>query len=351
MFSVKVLYALLLVNFQFHCFKSENVTVKLFNMAVLKQKIVIDLEDTNNLKEVLPRFGYDTLTIEDDNLPVIAKDFLSNLDEVVSIEMLNDGIEVLMPGCFKELQSLRTISLPQNKIKNIPEGVFDNLNISSLNLRSNAIENIDGKALNNMPNLINIDLENNNIKIWNSDWFYNTPFVSRINFRNNSLEKLPANAFNNIQGNKVYLRVPLKRTLQFSYNRLKTIDIGAFNGLSEINNLWLDHNQLQSFNEVLIKNAKIEELRLDGNEIKRLSGNWKNLLEIPFISVDANPFDCDFLRSIKEWSDENHKKIDVFYSDMDCVVNRIKGKMDDIRNRLEQLKEERMDLTTIEPMT
>ncbi|CAH0553809.1 unnamed protein product [Brassicogethes aeneus] len=341
--------ALLLVNFQFHCFKSKNVIVKLFNTAVLKQKIVIDLEDTNNLKEV-SRFGYDTLTIEDDNLPVIAKDFLSNLDEVVAIELLNDGIEVLMPGCFKELQSLRTISLRQNKIKNIPEGVFDNLNISSLNLRSNAIENFDGKALNNMPNLINIDLENNNIKIWNSDWFYNIPFVSRINFRNNYLEKLPANAFNNIQGNKVYLRVPLKRTLQFSYNRLKTIDIGAFNGLSEINNLWLDHNHLQSFNEVLIKNTKIEELRLDGNEIKRLSGNWKNLLEIPFISVDANLFDCDFL-SIKE----TEREIDDILSDMNCKADRIKGMLDDMINlsiyRLEQLKKERMGLTTIEPMT
>lgn len=246
-----------------------------------------------------------------------------------------------MPSSFETCPPMTQVNLTHNRIKIIPENVFTNTNISDLNLSFNEIDTIEEDAFSNMPLLINIDLRNNNIKNWNQNWFYKTPQLSRLQFSNNKLQGLPANAFQNLIGEKKYGNIQMKLMLYFSYNELKTVTLNAFDGLKEIDKLWLDHNHLTTFNEAIVDKIKINELRLDSNEINRLSGEWKKLLNIQIIDLDSNPFHCDFINEMKKWCEINNKKVSLFYSDMNCRVDRIKGKMDDLKRTLEKLKNER----------
>ncbi|KAG5881189.1 hypothetical protein JTB14_034966 [Gonioctena quinquepunctata] len=91
-----------------------------------------------------------------------------------------------------------------------------------------------------MPELILLKLNSNSISFLDSNWFKNTPRLTTLFFKRNQLRSIPSEAFRNIKGShnfdgtKIY---PSKNYISF-------IDPTALSELKEMNQLWLDRNEL-----------------------------------------------------------------------------------------------------------
>lgn len=222
-------------------------------------------------------------------------------------------------------------------MEEIKEGVFNGLDLSVLDLSKNFITIIDDGAFSNMPSLLHINLADNKISNWKRDWFQDTPLLNRISMQNNSIELLPNGAFENLKGSKVYGKVDLRLNLVFSFNNIKSIQPEAFRGLTSIRNLWLDHNELENFDEALLDNIKIDDLRLDHNKIKCFNGSYGKVFSAKTTHIDSNPLDCNCLNSIKSYVTNNSKDVEFFFADMDCAAQRIRKKMDEVERRLKDM--------------
>lgn len=154
------------------------------------------------------------------------------------------------------------------------------------------------------------------------------------------MKELPANAFKNFVGEKKYGKVDLTINLVFSYNRIMKIHSETFAGLKRINNLWLDNNQLSKFDEGLLEGIEIDDLRIDHNNIECLEGDLAKILKANSSHIDANPFKCECVQNMKTWSKAKGKNVDLFYSDMECSVQRIRNKMTALERRLKEIKDQ-----------
>lgn len=224
-----------------------------------------------------------------------------------------------------------------NKLEEVRAGVFNNLELSVLDLSKNFITIIESAAFNNMPNLLHINLADNRIQTWNKNWFENTPLLSRISMQNNSIEDLPNEAFGNLKGVKMFGKLDLTVNLVFSYNKIKEIQPRAFDNLIRIRNLWLDHNQLEEFDASLLDNVKIDDLRIDHNNIKCLNGDLSKVFKAKSTHIDSNPLECKCLESIKSYVKNNTVEVDFFFADMDCTAQRIRKKIDAVEKRLKEI--------------
>lgn len=187
-----------------------------------------------------------------------------------------------------------------------------------------------------MPKLLNIKLDDNHIQIWNPEWFKNTHSLSRISMQNNIIEELPANAFKNIRSVKKYGNPIIN--FVFDTNKIKYIDPKAFSGLEKIRNLWLDNNLLEDFNENVLNGITIDSLRLNNNKIKCFKGNLAKILKANMNVIDSNPFECDCLQNIKEWSKGN-KRVDIFIAELNCLTEAFNNNMANLKKILKDLNE------------
>ncbi|XP_028137946.2 phospholipase A2 inhibitor [Diabrotica virgifera virgifera] len=327
------------------CFgKSVEVTFKdvtFKGFSVFTEKFKKKIPSGNKLADFLPpKTVYDAIEMKEQHIPVLTKGSLADLDQLDELVIEYCGVEEVESGAISNVPNLRKLSLKGNAIKSIAKDVFSHLGISTLDLSLNQISTIHPQAFDNMPDLLNIQLADNFITQWNPEWLKNTPLLTRISLQNNSIEKLPAHAFKNMVGDKKYGKIDLTINLVFSHNKISEIDPEAFADLSRINNLWLDNNVLESFDENLLSGIKVNDLRLNKNNIKCLDGNLDKILKAETNHIDSNPFDCNCLEKIKEWSNKK-KNVDFTFAEMECTAQRIKVKMTALEKRLKELKGER----------
>ncbi|KAJ8961986.1 hypothetical protein NQ314_005768 [Rhamnusium bicolor] len=311
------------------CFsKSVDITFKKVTFrgySLYTEKFKKTIPSSNSLKEFLPKSAFDKIEFIEQKIPVLYENSLADLEDLD---------ELVIEHC--------------NKLEEIKEGVFNNLALSTLDLSQNDITTIESSAFDNLPNILNINLADNNIGAWDKNWFKNTPLLTRISMQNNSIAKLPNNAFKNLVGVKKFGKVDLTINLVLSYNKIKTIEPKAFNGLTKINNLWLDNNQLENFDENLLDKVKVNDLRINQNNIRCLDGDLAKIIKADTTHLDANPLDCECLNNIKTWAEKNGKVIEIFFSEMDCAAQRIKMKMNALTKRLKEIRDQDNDIEVAE---
>lgn len=317
-----------------------NVEIKLYSMYTYKGNQTITGPAIT--KDLLPKtIVFDEIQIIDTHIPVLYKKSISDFDDLDELILTNDGIEDIQPGAFYNVPQLRKLVLKNNKIKTIREGIFNHLALGTLDLSLNEINNISPGAFDNMVELLNINLADNKLGYWDSNWLHNTPILTRISFQNNVLEKIPDNAFKNMAGVKHFGQLSLPINLIFTGNKIKTISKTAFEDLQVINNLWLDNNQLESWDGKILEGINLKELRLDGNKLRCLE-DFDKIFIAHTTWLDGNPWNCDCLKNIQSWTEHHlEKTVMVFYSQMQCDADRLKEKMDALRNRLNELKRNR----------
>ena len=315
----------------------KNVVVRGYSMFTSKFNVTIN--SANTLKDKLPKQVFDKLEIVDSEIPVLYENSISDIDDLDELILNNDGITEIQPGTFKNVPQLRKLVITHNQgLEEIKSGVFNRLNIATMDLSKNSINTIASSAFDDMPELLNVNLADNQLKIWDKNWFADTPLLTRVSFQNNHISEIPARAFRNFRGEKQFGSVPLTINIVLSNNVIKTIHEDAFKGLDKINNLWLDGNEIDSWDENLLSKVAVKDLRIDNNRLQCLSGDLKNIFVAATTHIDGNPWDCGCLKNIDLWASQHGKDVIMYYSKMNCDAERIDRKLKDLNHLLKELR-------------
>lgn len=137
----------------------ETMSLQYFNTTVIEANAFSELK--------LPNFW--KLDIVDCGVVTIQKNAFSGLQDLLSLHLDSNKIEIIEPGAFFGLFKLNTLSFHHNKIKSLEYGVFEGLdNLSSINLNNNLLMTLKPKLFENIQTLATILLKENLMESINS---------------------------------------------------------------------------------------------------------------------------------------------------------------------------------------
>lgn len=194
-------------------------------------------------------------------------------------------------------------------LSEIVEPLFDNFEISMLDLSHNQIETISARTFSRIVNLKILRLEFNRLT---PESFYLLTFSSLANFNfrlhvnvnsivemaqtiptqmgritelymsNNKLRQICDGAFLNLK---------TLRTIDLSVNELESLSAALFVNLPYLSSIKLNSNRIRSIGENAFKNLyQLEIIQLNHNDLSRLEYSiFKNLKSLRAIELDFNP--------------------------------------------------------------
>ena len=161
--------------------------------------------------------------------------------------------------------------------------------MANLKLDDNSIEELPVRALELTPNLIELHLERNRLKVINDQAFHasSTKRLEWLNLAHNALEEIGSRAFDtlayllhlNLAGNhlthlnpQTFNALSNLEHLSLEYNRLFVLHDRALNQLPRLKHLTLAHNRLSHINASTFHELpKLEKLSLAHNEFREFS--------------------------------------------------------------------------------
>ena len=184
------------------------------------------------------------------------------------------------------------ITIKYKNFKILPSFLFEHLEINELILASNEIEYILNDTFSGIKSLVSLDLSNNKLKSIDNLTF---SFASNIYLNKNgqfeyltdiSLHENPLEFFN------VYFSTALGslKSFGFSYNQIKRLNYGLFDGLVNLENLSLQVNKISFIeNFVFIKLERLTLLCLNGNQLTYISQHlFSGLYKLISLRLDFN---------------------------------------------------------------
>ncbi|XP_051027042.1 extracellular matrix protein 2 isoform X2 [Acomys russatus] len=246
--------------------------------------------DGNNLVHIpseLPS-TLEELKINDNNLQVISEKSLSDLNQLVTLELEGNNLSEINvdPLAFKSLKSLSYLRLGKNKFRIIPQGLP--ASIEELYLENNQIEEITEICFNHTRKITMIVLRYNKIEesriaplAWinqenleSIDLSYNKLYhvpsylpksLLHLVLIGNQIERIPGYVFGHMEPGLEYLYL--------SFNRLSDdgVDLVSFYGAyHSLRELFLDHNDLKSIPPGIGEMRALHFLRLNNNKIRNI---------------------------------------------------------------------------------
>lgn len=256
---------------------------------VLKKLMRLNM-DGNNLVHIpseLPS-TLEELKINDNNLQAIDEESLSDLNQLVTLELEGNNLSEVNvnPLAFKSLKSLSYLRLGKNKFRIIPQGLP--ASIEELYLENNQIEEITEICFNhtrkinmivlrynkieesriaplawiNQENLESIDLSYN--KLYHVPSYLPKSLLHLV-LIGNQIERIPGYVFGHMEPGLEYLYL--------SFNRLSDdgVDLVSFYGAyHSLRELFLDHNDLKSIPPGIQEMKALHFLRLNNNKIRNI---------------------------------------------------------------------------------
>ncbi|OLS24791.1 MAG: hypothetical protein HeimC2_20960 [Candidatus Heimdallarchaeota archaeon LC_2] len=189
--------------------------------------------------------------------------------ELYKLDLSNLGITLLPERCFPQIDSLESIFLMSNPIKEIGENfLFGVPNLRVISLRNCGIENI--------PN----------------NFFAKSIYLESLVLSNNHLTSIPI-AIKGLQ-NLTDLRI--------ASNHLTQIKIELLETLSNLKVLDLQNNEIIALHEDMISLSNLDKLKMEGNEkLGQFNINYENTSQImSFITNyyrDKDPQKVEFLKA------------------------------------------------------
>ncbi|XP_021513896.1 extracellular matrix protein 2 [Meriones unguiculatus] len=228
------------------------------------------------------------LKINDNNLQAIDETSLSDLNQLVTLELEGNNLSEINvnPLAFKSLKSLSYLRLGKNKFRIIPQGLP--ASIEELYLENNQIEEITEICFNytrkitmivlrynkieesriaplawiNQENLESIDLSYN--KLYHVPSYLPKSLLHLV-LIGNQIERIPGYVFGHMEPGLEYLYL--------SFNRLSDdgVDLVSFYGAyHSLRELFLDHNDLKSVPPGIGEMKALHFLRLNNNKIRNI---------------------------------------------------------------------------------
>ncbi|XP_031351884.1 carboxypeptidase N subunit 2-like [Photinus pyralis] len=221
---------------------------------------------------------------------------VQNLLNLSFIDFSNNSIEIVREGAFFNLPTLSKVYLADNEISWLTENVFKDLPmLTSVLLRNNKISDLSRGAFSNLPLLARVNLDGNRLENFNQAWFYKTPALTVLELSYNYLRRIPRGAFINLPS-ITYLRV--------AGNQIEFIDKDAFMGLRDIDTVNLSGNRMKSFEINFHVPSKLVQVFIDNNNVTFISDMMLETMRpnLEVFGMDANPWQCECLDKIVNWS-------------------------------------------------
>lgn len=178
------------------------------------------------------------LRISKNSLSVVKSNDLTALDELLDLDLSDNNIEIIEPGAFDALRHLQAIDLSSNYLSSLPDGSFDKLRkLTKIDLSSNSLNELPAHLFDSL-NLVEIFLDNNQLKNLPGKTFGYLQHLRHVELKNNNLTSLPDDLFE------------AARSLQ---------------------RLSLDQNHLKDLPESIFKDTSLKRLSLASNELISLS--------------------------------------------------------------------------------
>lgn len=186
------------------------------------------------------------------------------------IKISNRNLTELPAGSLKDLYNFTRVDFSNNSIREINNGVFNNMGFVTIDLSFNQIERIDSEAFDNMPELRYLRLDFNRITIWDPHWFKNNRNLHQISFRGNFIKEIPSKAFQNIKwihNYDLFLRVTT--VVELSNNAIDKLYPDIFGGETEIGRLNFANNSIESVPREMFSGIEyVEELDFSYNKLE-----------------------------------------------------------------------------------
>ncbi|KAF5272081.1 hypothetical protein FQA39_LY01164 [Lamprigera yunnana] len=259
------------------------------------------------------------IEIINQTLPTLYNGAVQNMVLLEMIKIEYCKVEDIQPGSFMILPAIHTILLRFNKLVYIKEGIFNHLRVARLYLSHNTIAFIENSAFDDMPNLRLLNLDNNKLKHWNSDWFTNTPNIQTLSMSFNLLTKIPANAFNKLRNYRF-------TSIRLSNNHISYIHHRAFHKLSLLYALWLDNNILHEIDpEAFVHMEQLYIFSLAGNKIKCLPIHFLytfKSIDMILRIEDNEHMDCACIKKIEIWARTRKFLLTERYAKNECTKKK-----------------------------
>ncbi|XP_066897224.1 extracellular matrix protein 2 isoform X2 [Kogia breviceps] len=246
--------------------------------------------DGNNLvaipSELPPTL--EELKINENNLQVIDEESLSDLNQLVTLELERNSLSETNVNslAFKPLKSLSYLRLGRNKFRIIPQGLP--ASIEELYLENNQIEEITEISFNhtrkinvivlrynkieenriaplawiNQENLESIDLSYN--KLYHVPSYLPKSLLHLV-LIGNQIERIPGFVFGHMEPGLEYLYLSFNKLVDDGIDQVSFY--GAYHSLRE---LFLDHNELKSIPPGVQEMKALHFLRLNNNKIRNI---------------------------------------------------------------------------------
>lgn len=223
-------------------------------------------------------------------IPKVMKGTFRNLPLLREIVFNDVNVQVIEPGFSVVTPKLRIFKAERNQIRVIQNGVFNTLNLSTIDISSNIIARIDDGAFHGM-NLEYLCLSNNKLTTINSTWFHNTT-ITALAITHNQIFSLSTNTFDGL------LEL---LTLKLDFNQIHNIEADTFSRQCCLRNLYLPGNSLGSVNFTITNKLELVDVSLNMIYSIVLQDNTS----LKKMSIYPNPWACKCLR--KFWK-QLHKK-------------------------------------------
>ncbi|KAL3884294.1 hypothetical protein ACJMK2_024442 [Sinanodonta woodiana] len=304
--------------FQFHdqmqklYLHGNNLSV-LYNNTFTGLTSLKELRLSDNHISVVERFAFrglsalSVLLIDGNKLRSIAVDTFASLGGLTLLDLSHNAIDSIQDYSFTNLIILQKLILSYNNVKSISASTFAGLNcLQELRLNHNTIESLHIYEFDSFRDSLKlVALDNNKIKMLNSDVFKRMIHLERINLSFNELSQLGSNVFQGLQLEELLLQgnklVEIQRnifsgttkisSLDLSQNTITKVYVGAFDSFAQtVFDIRLDGNQLTDILVGLFGNMNyLQSLNLARNYIMFIeNGAFSSLKSLQTLNLSGN---------------------------------------------------------------
>ncbi|XP_070212865.1 carboxypeptidase N subunit 2-like [Littorina saxatilis] len=189
------------------------------------------------------------------------------LDSVPNLEYLflaDNEVKFLGVSVFHYLQQLKELTLCNNRLKEIGVNIFVNMsNLKKLQLDGNLVESIKDRAF-SLPKLHTLHLQNNKLTVIRPHQLYGLSALEYLDLSDNLIHTLELGAFQDLSN---------LHKLRLSRNKLSSLAENVFEGLSSLSELYMDDNMLPSLDCFDVPNF--------ANTLQRLMLTDNSLVAVP----------------------------------------------------------------------
>lgn len=239
------------------------------------------------------------LHLDHNNISSISDHAFDGMLQLLTLNLSYNNILEIPPEAFAGLVSLRNLDLSNNQVNRFENktrsAMEDLLSLEVANFSNNKLSIVTPKTFLSSPyipyKLTHLDLSNNLIGIIMNHFVNGLKKVEWLSLKNNIINEI----YPNVLGNASQLKY-----LDLSYNKLRTLKEGTFNG------------QLLNLSTILLNNNKLSNLQ--AKEFDRL----KSLSKLDLSSNRLEIFHKEYIRWVKKGV-----ALDMRYNNLDCSCDLV----------------------------